>query len=234
MAIFVPFFPHPLRSMHAEAVLEKEALEERLRAGEAKLATARRERNALLAALRDLQRRGRSGSDSISSLPPPTELDASRGGGGMTLDDLGEAHGAAGVAGGGDSRGRGQGAEKVAPIQTPSDGAKLDATAAQGSAPPETSSQGAAPEVVGSRGLEDLQAGGGEESDSGLECRGSVEERRDGAWQGAGVDGVDERGGSARAASLSARLEMLTLQTQQLLEDGSDTSYSSSSDGDSG
>lgn len=44
--------------METEAKLEKEALEERLRVGDVKLATARRERNALLAALRDIQRKG--------------------------------------------------------------------------------------------------------------------------------------------------------------------------------
>lgn len=215
--------------MHAEAALEKEALEERLRAGEAKLATARRERNALLAALRDLQRRGRSsGPDRVSSMPP-AELAASQGGGGMTLDDLGET---SGVGGGGCGGGAGAGAEEIPRPQMPPAGAKLDMTA-QGSGV-EVSSQEAAPEVVGSRskGLKGLPMGGGEKSDGVLELRSSWGGGKSGAWEGTGVEGVG-RGGSARAASLSARLELLALQTQQLLEVGSDTSISSTSSSDS-
>eukprot|EP00903_Cladosiphon_okamuranus_P007182 g6974.t1 len=212
-------------SMHAEAALEKDALEERLRAGEAKLATARRERNALLAALRDLQRRGRSsGSDPVFSLPA-ADLGSSQGRGGMTLDDLGEA---TGVCDGG--CGSGVGAEEGPRQKMPPSGARLRVTA-QGSGA-EVSGEEAAPDVVvesRSKGLKGSPMGGGGESDGVLESRSSGGRVSDGAWQVVGVEGVG-RGGSARAATLSARLELLALQTQQLLEDGSDTSYSSSSD----
>lgn len=65
--------------METEARLEKEALEERLHAGELKLTVARRERSALLAALRDIQRRGRIDPDTLSPATPP-EVETFRGG----------------------------------------------------------------------------------------------------------------------------------------------------------
>jgi len=212
--------------MHAEAKVEKEALEERLRAGEAKLATARRERNAMLAALRELQRqrRGRPVSDPAPFFSlTPTDLGTSRGAGDMLLKDLGDTGGGRGGGGGvgrviGSSVDSSVGMQEIPQRQAPSSSSPTPAAAAAHESGDASDSEDG-PKVVGSKGLgvSELSSGGG---------------RRKEAWQGGGVGRVEREGGG-RATSLSARLELLAIQTQQLLEDGSDTSCSSSDD-DSG
>lgn len=215
--------------MQAEANVEKEALEERLRAGQSKLATARRERNALLAALRDLQKRGRSGSDPLSLFAPSSDLGASRaGGGGMALQDFNEDSGC--------ERGSAASVNRVDGT-VPSVGQQNLGglpPRASGFAPPvlvaapggraRSAQEPVATEVVRPRvsgGL--LESGGSADNDTAeLRVGGETGE---GEWRGSSSRGpVDEDAG--RAASLSARLEMLARQTQQLLADGSDTSYS--------
>lgn len=148
-------------SLEMEARLEKEALEERLREGESKLAIAKRERNALLAALRDLQRQGNC---ELCPRPSSASLDLEASGDG-----------------------------KAEPC---CDDQRASATA-------ENAHELGRP--VG--------------ADHGLSEASESRER--------GGLGSEARGeGTGRAASLTARLEVLAIQTRQLLEEGSDSSCS--------
>ncbi|CAM9099505.1 unnamed protein product [Hapterophycus canaliculatus] len=215
-------------SMRAEADVEKEALEERVRVGESKLATARRERNALLAALRDLQKRGRSGSDPLSLFAPSSDLGASRGGGlGMAVQELdGDSGGDGGSVAGvgavdgifppavGDKR---RGVRPcVSTVATPV------VVSAKGGRAKSTQEQ-VVPEAVQPRVSGGLLESGGGASDDAVDLRFGGE-RSGRECQGSGSGGPVHRD-AERTASLSARLEVLALQTQQLLADGSDTSY---------
>lgn len=170
--------------MQTEARLEKEALEERLREGESKLAVARRERNALLAALRDIQRRERAEHDPPPPSTPPY-LETSRGG-----TELG---------------GTSSCARAKRPVKSGECGA----------------------EVCDTRAPEELREGGGGEDDCSYRLRVGVKDKA--------VGGVSHQtsGGAARAASLTARLEVLALQTKRLLTEGSDASCRSDDDSDS-
>lgn len=197
--------------METEARLEKEALEERLHAGELKLTVARRERNALLAALRDIQRRGRVDPDTLSPLTPPAVETLSGGHGGGRHDEAsnggfnGSSNSSSGV--GAASGGR------VA-VDAGSDGLESDR-------------EGVA-KVVGTNASNRLPLGGAGEED------GMSGPRSSGKGIPGDSKGVDGGGGrESRAAALTARLEVLALQTQQLLAD-EDTSCSSDEDSDSG
>ncbi|CAM9321865.1 unnamed protein product [Scytosiphon promiscuus] len=218
-------------SMKAEADVEKAALEERMRAGESKLATARRERNALLAALRDLQKRGRSGSDPLSLFAPSSDLGASReGGAGMAVQELdGDSGGDGGSVASVGGRVGGIGPTEVQlkirgePPRASGVTTSMVVSAQGGRA--KGAQEQAAPEVA----RQIKRSGGSCESarvadDNGAELRFGGQ-RNGGEWQGSGSRGP-VHGDAGRAASLSARLEVLALQTQQLLADGSDTSYS--------
>lgn len=210
----IPFPSHPrsvpANSVQTEARLEKEAVEERLRAAESKLTVARRERNALLAAVRDIQRRGRMDLDPLSALTP-SELCISRGGG-ETRDFGAGDGGSSRTCEGGEATGG-----RMTDGQILAGGKKNDVGVV---------------EVVEDRTSEKLPRGTVEKVDaSGL---GSGGEGGSGGVGEGGVAEVGERGTrGGRTASLSARLEVLAAQTRQLLADGSDSSYSDDDDSDS-
>lgn len=154
-------------SLETEARLEKEALQERLREGESKLAIARRERNALLAALRDLQRQGKR-----ESCPRPSS-------------------------------------------------ASLDLeTSGDGKAEPCCDDQGASATAENVPFEHDLSR----PVSTGHGISEASESREPGVSRSEA--GEARGGGEGRAASLTARLEVLAIQTRQLLEEGSDTSCS--------
>lgn len=202
--------------MQAEATLEKEALEERVRAGELKLATARRERNALLAALRDLQGGRRSGSDCPLSPLAPSDLETQHGGGGMAIQELDDATDVGSDVTGGSSVGRGGGRAVGGEAEVRGQShAAAPVVTALGSRVENIRQQARPPEFVESRA-----SGGLREGDGAID----LGERGMGGSKGMGCRGAPAGEGGRRAASLSARLEALALQTQQLLEDGTDSS----------
>lgn len=194
--------------METEARLEKEALEERLHAGGLKLTVARRERNALLAALREIQRRGRIDPDTLSPLTPP-KVETSRGGhegGGRNETKNGGFNGSSAV--GAAIGGRAAVAAGSGGLESDGEGVlKVVETSATN------------PSSLGGRG-EDNDMSGPRSSEKGITGDSKGVERRGGT------------GRDSRAASLTARLEVLALQTQQLLADD-DTSCSSDGDSDS-
>lgn len=196
--------------METEARLEKEALEERLHAGELKLTVARRERNALLAALRDIQRRGRVDPDTLSPLTPP----------GMETLSGGHGRGGHDEASNGGFNGSRNSSSTVGAVS------RGRAAVAAGSGGLESDREGAV-KVVGTSATNRLPVGGAGEEDgmSGSRSSGKGIPGDSKAVEGEGVR-------DSRAASLTARLEMLALQTQQLLAD-EDTSCSSDEDSDS-
>lgn len=201
--------------MQAEATLEKQALEERVRAGELKLATARRERNALLAALRDLQGRRQPGSDHPLSPLAPSDLETSHGGGGMAIQELDDATDIGGDVSGGSSVGRGGGRAVGGEAELRGQSHAAPVVTALGSRVENIRQQSRPPEFVESR-----SAGGLKEGDGAIE----LGERGMGGSKGMGSRGAPAGEGGGRTASLSARLEALALQTQQLLDDGTDSS----------
>lgn len=206
--------------------MEKEALEERLRAGSAKLTVARRERNALLAALRDIQRKERIGPHTPSppsltqtSLETPlnqpaaaaTTTTATTTGVAVRPGEIPE--GVTSAASEGDAQGL-----KVSVKRRGSDGRD--------------------------GGIENQRHTSGNDkarSDWVVVGTGSERSANDTAGKGKSAGRADEVAGDAfvgdkggsKNASLAARLEMLALQTQQLLEEDSEDDDSSSSSHDS-
>lgn len=147
------------------------------------------------------------------------------------MKELGETTG-----GGGGGSGRGEGSsvgvravsrDEILREPTPP-ALVVSALAAGGSGVESTRREAVPPEAVKPRALKELPVGGGEGSGDGVELSSGRE-----GWQGAGAEECGRGGsggGRGRAASLTARLEFLALQTQQLLADGSDTPCSSSDD----
>ena len=188
-------------SSETEARLEKEALQERLRDGESKLAVARRERSALLAALRDVQRRGRE-----DAIPSPRR-DSAR----FQLEP---------------DCGRRENCDV--------DGVEGKVCGEEGVSATEKSSSFAGGLERGARAVERFE--------EVPEPRASEKASPISRSRGGGVGGAvprlkpglpsDEgaRGNGGKSASLTARLEMLALQTRQLLAEGSDSSCSDDSD----
>lgn len=203
-------------SLQTEARLEKEALEERLRAGDAKLTVARRERNALLAALRDMQRTGRAGtgesqSPTSAGLAPPETASTDARGGVFSVAD-------AGVTSASDER------ENVAV-------SVVGATRQRGTV-------GDAVHAGDRRGYGlvavadgcNSRAGNSDtrEGDFGEQAKGKACVAVDVDGGGGGVNGGgghEDDAGSKKSASLAARLEMLAVQTRELLAE--DSSWSS-------
>lgn len=171
---------------------------------ESKLAIAKRERNALLAALRDIQRRERTN-------PGHPALETPRGG----ADTTGErarfdiSSGSDAATGRGETIGRGLTVEAL----SGSPGANIGADAVGGIATDGSVGGGGDGNVLPAVG----DPGGKRGSMGGGRVRGEAHVVRSGE-------------GGARTASLSARLEVLALQTRQLLADDSDSSCSSGND----
>lgn len=192
-------------SLQTEATLEREALQERTRAVESKLAIAKRERNALLAALRDIQRRERTN-------PGHPALETPRGG----ADTTGERAARFDISSGSDA---GTGREETI-------GRGLTVEALSGSPGADIGA-----DAVGGIATDGSVGGGG---DGNVLPVGGGPGGKRGSMEGERVRGeahvVISGESGARTASLSARLEVLALQTRQLLADDSDSSGSSGND----
>lgn len=187
--------------METEARVEKQALEERIQAGDSKLAVARRERNALLAALRDVQRQDRVRSNPLPASTPPIRSTSRAG----DDDNHIETFGTVGESDGGhrdDALGEPSVSTFVAAVDKDGRDKSFHDSTIDASATLSQSGGGVA-----------LDWSTGQNKSTGVVSGGGVSK-------------------SAKAASLSARLEMLAVQTQQLLAGGSDTPRSSDSDDD--
>lgn len=202
--IILPHPPTYASSLQTEATLEREALQERIHAVESKLTIAKRERNALLAALRDIQRRERTD-------PGHPALETPRGGGDapgeLSPFDISSGRNAAG-------RGEAIGRALTVDALSGSPGADAGVDTVEGVAP------NGLVRGVGDGNLSPVVGG--------------ADDKRDDGARGERVRGegcvVRSAQGGARTASLSARLEVLALQTRQLLADDSDSSCSSRGD----
>lgn len=191
--------------MQTEARLEKEALEERLRAGEAKLTVAKRERNALLAALRDMQRNDRTWTGESQS--PISN--------GIVQSTAASADASLGVGSGADVE-----------VTAASDGQDNMACSVVGP----TRKKGTVDDAVDADDRRGHGSVGVVEDCNGRNDNTYTEGGHFGPVTGktfdvvrVGVSGDD--GDSTKNASLAARLEMLAVQTRELLAE--DSSWSS-------
>lgn len=195
--------------MQAEAKLEKESLEERIRIGESKTTVLRRERNALLAALRDIQRRGRTDPN---PLPPSMGLEISRN--------------------------EGRGGEKLRFDRSDANGASTTNVAQSGSKfCSRTSNCTISERIVKPRPFDRVVAmdgaAGMDAVSKSISCGGISRDGREGVEEEKSREtGNGDAGGGGKGAELSARLEALALQTRQLLARDSDSDTSCSSDDD--
>lgn len=191
-------------SLETEANVEKEALEERIRAGESKLAVARRERNALLAALRDIQNKGR-----VLEAHPGVQLPSS-------------------------ARSQAAGSEKVDPmaLDNPQDAKReqsIQGTARRAKQVTEPQAPMHGGKVTRTGDFEHPQLSSivrDQIPDSLIADTCSLPEAEKRGWKRGGHSVAME--GSGKSIALANRLEQLVLQTEQLLEEDSadDTSCS--------